>query len=132
LSIAILLLIGSIPLKAMILAFLCEISIPNVCTVWCKACNSLCKLSSEFAMTTWSSTNLNTITCYNTISYTYYPADTIIYFEFRLRRSGSRILSITWRLNIEVYMRVLRRSGRLFGELTAEFLTTNHLKLKLI
>jgi hypothetical protein len=30
---------------------------PKVCTVWCKACNPLCKLSSEFVMTTWSSAN---------------------------------------------------------------------------
>jgi hypothetical protein len=36
LSITILLLIGSVPLKAMILVFWCEIFIPNACTVWCK------------------------------------------------------------------------------------------------
>jgi hypothetical protein len=57
LSITILLLIGSVALKSMILVFLCEISIPNVCTILCKACNPLCKLSSESAMTTWSSAN---------------------------------------------------------------------------
>jgi hypothetical protein len=57
LSITILLLIGSVPIKAMILVFGCEIFIPIICTIWCKACNSLCKLSSEFAMTTWLRAN---------------------------------------------------------------------------
>jgi hypothetical protein len=37
LSITILLLIGSVPLKVMILGFWREISVPNACTVWCKA-----------------------------------------------------------------------------------------------
>jgi hypothetical protein len=57
LSITVLLLIGPAPLKVMILVFCCEIFIPNVCAVWCKACSPLCKLSPEFAITTWWSAN---------------------------------------------------------------------------
>jgi hypothetical protein len=52
LSITILLLNGSVPLKAMILVFLCEIFMANVCTVLCKAYNALCKLCAGPAMTT--------------------------------------------------------------------------------
>jgi hypothetical protein len=50
-----------IPLKAVILLFWCEIFILN--TVWCNACNPVCKLSSEFAMTTWSCANNKIFNC---------------------------------------------------------------------
>jgi hypothetical protein len=49
------------PLKAMILVCCSEIFKPNVCTVWCTACNPLCRLSSEFAMITWSSSSGSTV-----------------------------------------------------------------------
>jgi hypothetical protein len=57
LSITVFLLISSVSIKVMTLLVWREIFIPNVCTVWCKARNSLYKLPYEFAMITWSSAN---------------------------------------------------------------------------
>jgi hypothetical protein len=54
--IMILLLIGSVPLKAMILVFYARFSYRMFVLFGVKHV-ILCKLSSEFAMTTWSSAN---------------------------------------------------------------------------